>query len=249
MLRSRWPRSALLVGGILICTILIVLGVASFNSTINAEIHLRDSYELGVGFGGIYFAKLASVRPRPSGWGVRSGEDYDDFRPWAAKFYFDLPISIPFGLASACILVGARRPLSCSRCGRVSRRANEIRCRACNVTIRRERHSRRESLLLAGATLPLWVVPALLVSHGVISLFGFGATWIQTDFRVAVWSAIGGVLTYLPIRMIYDVQRWQAVDASCANCGYSLTGNVSGNCPECGVAICAHQSGPPEQAG
>ena len=45
---------------------------------------------------------------------------------------------------------------------------------------------------------------------------------------------------YLPSRLIFARLRWRRIlwDGSyCLRCGYNLTGNVSGICPECGEPI------------
>ena len=137
--RSR-PRQILkwaALTGSLFVTCLIV---GSHCSVLNVEIHATNSYELGIGAGRLYLARLSpfSVQPaRPRGWGIRRGEDHWDYRPWQARFFVDVP---------------------------------------------------------------LWPVWVLLV----------------------------------PITVIMFRRDRPAPLSVCRNCGYNLTGNVSGRCPECG---------------
>ena len=49
----------------------------------------------------------------------------------------------------------------------------------------------------------------------------------------AVWGAFVGLVVGLPHRLLRPHYR----DGHCRKCGYNLTGNVSGVCPECGVGI------------
>ncbi len=48
------------------------------------------------------------------------------------------------------------------------------------------------------------------------------------------------LLAYLVARFVYCAVRWKLVEYDgswCTTCGYDLTGNVSGVCPECGEAV------------
>jgi hypothetical protein len=77
------------------------------------------------------------------------------------------------------------------------------------------------NFVIIGGHYPLWVEgPAVgLVSGGIM--------WLA--HRVHASRAA----TYL----------WAELDAACLSCGYDLTGNTSGVCPECGTAI-PHPSRP-----
>ena len=44
------------------------------------------------------------------------------------------------------------------------------------------------------------------------------------------------ILAICAIREREKIRRWRAAGA-CLSCGYSLEGNVSGVCPECGTAV------------
>lgn len=68
---------------------------------------------------------------------------------------------------------------------------------------------------------------------------GGGGTLITTDVRFLVWPpaiafAIYPVLAFIrgPLRRYRRRRR-----GLCVRCGYNLTGNVSGICPECGTRI------------
>ena len=68
-----------------------------------------------------------------------------------------------------------------------------------------------------------WTVPGRL----------FDAPLLRSAERWAV-----GLLALLSVGYIgvHLWGRWRAVPACCADCGYGLTGNESGTCPECGNA-------------
>jgi hypothetical protein len=56
--------------------------------------------------------------------------------------------------------------------------------------------------------------------------------WLE----MTIWCVPSWLLTFLGFR------RWRAVrdhngPPNCAKCGYNLTGNISGICPECGTPI------------
>lgn len=63
---------------------------------------------------------------------------------------------------------------------------------------------------------------AVAIAAGIAALYSIGAA------RYCV-----GVLQWLP-----GHERWaRARKGLCANCGYDLTANVSGRCPECGAIV------------
>lgn len=66
-------------------------------------------------------------------------------------------------------------------------------------------------VILWGVTLPHW--------------FAF----IATTILPACWLA----------RRRRVIERWRSTHGRCSSCGYDLTGNVSGICPECGVRASA----------
>lgn len=80
-------------------------------------------------------------------------------------------------------------------------------------------------------------------------------TWVDDghfDFSTSAWpnriDFISGpalliplwipfVLVLLPTLLLFWVDLQRRFRGSCLNCGYDLTGNVSGVCPECGMAV------------
>lgn len=76
---------------------------------------------------------------------------------------------------------------------------------------------------------------------------GGGPNW--TDLlRLVAMAAMFTVPAALPIGLVVGFCRScgakdhaRRVAGACGNCGYNLTGNVSGVCPECGAAISPRQ--------
>lgn len=89
--------------------------------------------------------------------------------------------------------------------------------------------------------LPLLALVVLLWgSAGVAHLVG--AHGIIRECVDWSWLASFGVLVYLDQwRRRRQRERWYA--GKCLTCGYTLTGNVSGACPECGTPIVTVSSG------
>ncbi|GMU22302.1 MAG: hypothetical protein AMXMBFR13_23880 [Phycisphaerae bacterium] len=91
------------------------------------------------------------------------------------------------------------------------------------------------------------------------TLYGFAASGMfiiilagkesrHGDLTITIWSclimlAVGFASRYAAsYRPIWDRRRRFPV-GSCQACGYNLTGNVSGTCPECGTPATADQPG------
>jgi hypothetical protein len=74
------------------------------------------------------------------------------------------------------------------------------------------------------------------ISLGSIGTYKY--TVFEWHFQLAWWLA--ALLSFLPaifmLRMRL-VRRRRALVGHCLGCGYNLTGNASGICPECGTAI------------
>jgi hypothetical protein len=78
-----------------------------------------------------------------------------------------------------------------------------------------------------------WCEPCVVASHGAA---GFLATIEVTYLRVPL-PVVGALLGILPALAAYrgPIKRWRRRRRGrCICCGYDLTGNVSGICPECG---------------
>jgi len=63
-----------------------------------------------------------------------------------------------------------------------------------------------------------------------------GPKW--TKIVIPFWVPLGLFLLY-PTLVFIQVRRLKRRQkmGHCKNCGYNLTGNVSGKCPECGTSI------------
>ncbi len=113
--------------------------------------------------------------------------------------------------------------------------------------VRRERMSRLKSrTVFVAALIPLlflttWCGDRLLDS-GAGSGAGFDrlALWTGSHLlALAIFATVTASLAYFPARAICVLVTFRLVtyqNRRCGNCGYDLTGNVSGTCPECGCA-------------
>ncbi len=111
------------------------------------------------------------------------------------------------------------------------------------MIVRRKRSSVTMPLAGAGSiflTFLAFVIPLLhAIQHGIVGgVFRLGGLSTSVTFSITV--AAGIVIAYIPSRMIFRSLQWETFDYDgtyCLKCDYSLTGNVSGICPECGTAI------------
>ena len=61
-----------------------------------------------------------------------------------------------------------------------------------------------------------------------------GLHFMQLGFAGWGFGALGGYLVAKRVQRRRDMRK---VRGQCLNCGYDLTGNVSGRCPECGADV------------
>lgn len=69
-------------------------------------------------------------------------------------------------------------------------------------------------------------------------VYGFWRPFIRTDPRaqlvmLPLWLAL--LMTAVPTALLWFVDRRRATPGCCGSCGYNLTGNAFGRCPECGL--------------
>ncbi len=114
-------------------------------------------------------------------------------------------------------------------------------------TIKKKRNSAVISLLVAAIPFPFsWAAGVFVAFEIVRALVASGAMkslqWIPKIDLLSVCAVIGlpVIPAYWFSRIIYMSVRWKEVedDGSCCwQCGYDLTGNESGVCPECGQRV------------
>jgi hypothetical protein len=64
------------------------------------------------------------------------------------------------------------------------------------------------------------------------------ASGYMTQRSVPLWM-VAAAAAVLPVRWLVLFRRRRRPPGSCATCGYNLTGNTSGVCPECGTPTTA----------
>jgi len=97
-----------------------------------------------------------------------------------------------------------------------------------------------------------WVIPnspARQPDHQVETPLGFGwyarriihegVTWKHVQLESPGWALVAALIAYPTIAFIRGpLRRWRRRrKGRCLKCGYNLTGNVSGVCPECGTEV------------
>ncbi|UCG32128.1 MAG: hypothetical protein JSU68_10725 [Phycisphaerales bacterium] len=113
---------------------------------------------------------------------------------------------------------------------------------------RRERFS--VATAWAGAVLAypvLLVVAAIFLRGLLIIILAAGSYFLDRPDRVGISVMVAAVVVaayilskmiYMLSKTIYTGLRWRTIEHDghhCGDCGYDLTGNVSGICPECGI--------------
>jgi hypothetical protein len=84
-----------------------------------------------------------------------------------------------------------------------------------------------------GATLPLWIPVSL------------PALWSDGPLPVPAWVPVA--LVCGPMAYVWILARRVPGLGRCQKCGYDLTGNVSGRCPECGTEVGASRATSPDE--
>ena len=114
--------------------------------------------------------------------------------------------------------------------------------------IRQEKCSIAASLFAAILVFPgALVLSGFVIRGAVITITdstGFGIAGLPDRFfdLIAPYTIFGLpiLVAYLTSRTAYSKMRWKFIESDgryCEKCGYDLTGNVSGRCPECGSPI------------
>ncbi len=110
-------------------------------------------------------------------------------------------------------------------------------------TIRKSQCPAAVSFIAAAILFPfIWAAGVILVRELIIALPDSvmkSIEWVPSYDYVLVCAMIGlpVIPAYWASRAAYMNVRWKEVEydgSSCRQCGYDLTGNVSGVCPECG---------------
>ncbi|MGD8454239.1 MAG: hypothetical protein PVJ57_20695 [Phycisphaerae bacterium] len=110
------------------------------------------------------------------------------------------------------------------------------------------------SLAVAALVFPFFAGLTYYVMAQVVNSFAdrlFPPRWSPPDWvgmiLVGVVLGLPLLLAYLGSRWVYSIMRWKDVVIGgryCVQCGYDLTGNVSGRCPECGLDLTDGETAP-----
>lgn len=89
-------------------------------------------------------------------------------------------------------------------------------------------------LLEASCIFGLVAIPGSIASDAIVKLgFTTGRFITMCVFNAIAYGAVGGAIGYWICLSLKRKQR----EGQCRTCGYNLTGNMSGVCPECGNYI------------
>ncbi len=84
----------------------------------------------------------------------------------------------------------------------------------------------------------VWPVWWLFVFVVLVVAEQFGVSNRRIDLQIQIALFLAVVATALFARLAYRFFKWQRNQRpECLECGYNLTGNVSGVCPECGTPV------------
>ena len=168
----------------------LILG--SYCSVLNIEIQATDSYELGIGAGRLYFARLNPLfirAARPSGWGIRRGEDHWDYRPWQARFFVDVPLWPIWVLLVPVTVIMYRRdrpapPGLCQNCGYNLTGNVSRRCPECGKAVSSESKPQREDERVKSDRRgdirhDRWVWAAIIVPVGIVTSLALASYMVR----------------------------------------------------------------------
>ena len=111
---------------------------------------------------------------------------------------------------------------------------------------REERYPFAAALAVALVLFPVTLVPAMLIvliaARAVVGESGCGVAMPRNEFLAgAIRFFVYGaplMIAYAAARFGFSLVRWRrVVSPDYCQCGYDLTGNVSGVCSECGTPV------------
>ena len=88
---------------------------------------------------------------------------------------------------------------------------------------------------LAILAVVLWLKPLCEAMNA--PFLGLHCQWFFIVFGTLMYAAVGAGVCRLYLRIRRRRQRKASEFPRCEECGYNLTGNVSGLCPECGTPV------------
>jgi len=83
-------------------------------------------------------------------------------------------------------------------------------------------------------------LPVLVFTVLFVALFSLGGGEPGTTAQWISINSLGFIVAAVSAKFVYSCLRWRAAVSdgrTCSECGYDLTGNVSGTCPECGQPV------------
>ena len=98
--------------------------------------------------------------------------------------------------------------------------------------------SNLQSLSLSQLLTPSFIIPTVLAPLTILPVLAV-SPWFFREFGLPAWElAVLWGAYIIPLLATYRcLAQRRNREGSCTRCGYSLIGNTSGTCPECGTAI------------
>lgn len=252
MKRCSRTRRVLRNGGTVVCAFLLLLFVCSTGRVITWT-SPSLTYQVNVLLGSVHFAW------RPEGWSLEN-DPYAGQAGWSISTFFGATwvwwvrsegnkawssVAVPLWLPTLVLA------LPTAFLWYRDRRVVRQRLHAVVEWLRPVRRKR----------FTFWLVVSFSAIHGILAFVGIVATICIRDFVIAyrqvgrerpfdvfvdwaipcvfwatpLWSILWA---WLYVRIMNHLAR-RSTQPRCFECGYDLTGNVTGVCPECGKACCA----------